>query len=242
VANGAAATAKVASIALGTGGTRTYAYDEAGNTIQVVDPAQQLDLLYDASNRLSRLRTVPTQASSDLAYDIRGFLAITQADDNACAPTRTAPVYSSDGRLHRWAHLDPAIPGANPFTISDVLYFAGRPVALYGERGATSLTYLTTDHFGTPTIATRDNGTVLWQGGLEPFGRDWNGAQAAAVCLRFPGQWLDNGWNISPSQDGLYYNLNRWFDEGTGKFLSPDPVGLAGDENLLSYARSNPAN
>jgi len=38
---------------LKSGGSRTYAYDPAGNTIQIVDPTQQLDLIPDAANRLA---------------------------------------------------------------------------------------------------------------------------------------------------------------------------------------------
>ena len=40
-------------------------------------------------------------------------------------------------------------------------------------------------------VATADTGALVWQGGFEPFGADWNGAKAAGVFLRFPGQWVE---------------------------------------------------
>jgi len=33
---------------------------------------------------------------------------------------------------------------------------------------------------------------------------------------------------------------NRWYDPQTGRFLTQDPIGLAGGVNLYSYAGSNP--
>jgi RHS repeat-associated protein len=39
---------------------------------------------------------------------------------------------------------------------------------------------------------------------------------------------------------GFAYFRNRWYDPKTGKFLTQDPIGLAGGVNLYSYAGSNP--
>jgi RHS repeat-associated protein len=39
---------------------------------------------------------------------------------------------------------------------------------------------------------------------------------------------------------GLYYVRNRWYDPQMGRFISEDPIGLAGGMNLYEYAASNP--
>ncbi len=41
---------------------------------------------------------------------------------------------------------------------------------------------------------------------------------------------------------GLYYMRARWYDTKTGRFLSEDPIGLAGGINPYPYAGSDPVN
>ena len=87
-------------------------------------------------------------------------------------------------------------------TDSFILYFAGRPIALLdrltavdpdsGSTASRRLLYLTTDHLGTPDLATDESGSTVWSGGFEPFGVDYAGAQDNGVFLRFPGQWEDS--------------------------------------------------
>ncbi len=47
--------------------------------------------------------------------------------------------------------------------------------------------------------------------------------------LRFQGQYLDR-------DTGLHYNTFRFYDPDIGRFISPDPIGLAGGTNLHLYA------
>lgn len=45
----------------------------------------------------------------------------------------------------------------------------------------------------------------------------------------------------SPNQTGGFtYLRNRWYDPSTGRFLTQDPIGLAGGINLYAYAGNNP--
>jgi len=51
--------------------------------------------------------------------------------------------------------------------------------------------------------------------------------------LRFPGQYHDR-------PTGLYYNQFRHYRPYLGRYLTPDPIGLAGGLNLYGYAGQNP--
>jgi RHS repeat-associated protein len=47
--------------------------------------------------------------------------------------------------------------------------------------------------------------------------------------FRFQGQYFDE-------ESGLHYNRYRYYDPHSGRFVSKDPIGLAGGNNLHSYA------
>ncbi|HEX2644891.1 MAG TPA: RHS domain-containing protein, partial [Thermoanaerobaculia bacterium] len=173
--------------------------------------------------------------------------------------------YSSEGRLYHWKRdlsifqtfegsslTEPPLTAATApssfFTRGPVstLYFGDRPIATIDQNGGfTQRTlYLTTDHLGTPILATDPSGSIVWQGGFEPFGKDWSGAGGAGVFLRFPGQWEDRVWELGPPLPAMRYNLYRWLGAETNRYMTADPL-LPGDrsqpgyENFYVYGRSN---
>ncbi len=56
---------------------------------------------------------------------------------------------------------------------------------------------------------------------------------SATVHLRFAGQYWDD-------ESGLHYNWNRYYDLTTGRYISSDPIGLAGGLDTYGYALANP--
>jgi RHS repeat-associated protein len=100
-----------------------------------------------------------------------------------------------------------------------------------------TLRFLTTDHLGTPILMTDTGGSQVWQGGFEPFGADYS---SSPTILRLPGQWYDPIWSVDL---GVNYNVNRWYDGGTGRYTQRDPrwnPRRVGELNLFSYVASNP--
>ena len=57
-------------------------------------------------------------------------------------------------------------------------------------------------------------------------------AQLFEYHPRFPGQYFDKETN-------LYYNF-RYYEPETGRYISPDPIGLAGGINIYGYVEQNP--
>ena len=120
------------------------------------------------------------------------------------------------------------------------------------------------DHLGTPQAITDEQQRVVWLARYEAFGRatvqglsrsevtaqnrsggsrSWIGtAYAAAVGaknklfefhLRFSGQYEDG-------ETGWHYNWHRYYDPETGRYLTPDPIGLSGGVNAYGYAGGDP--
>ena len=48
------------------------------------------------------------------------------------------------------------------------------------------------------------------------------------------------GASTPNANGGFVYLRNRWYDPQTGRFLTQDPIGLAGGVNLYAYAGNNP--
>jgi len=69
-----------------------------------------------------------------------------------------------------------------------------------------------------------------------PFG-ELEGETIAGVenNLRFPGQYHDRSTD-------LHYNMYRHYRTDLGRYLTPDPIGIAGGLNMYSYAGQNPIN
>ncbi len=72
-----------------------------------------------------------------------------------------------------------------------------------------------------------------WDGCWQAWGRmqaDLSGPGGFEQNLRLAGQYYDR-------ESGLHYNLFRYYDPDVpGRFLSSDPIGLAGGINLYRYA------
>jgi len=113
--------------------------------------------------------------------------------------------------------------------------------------------YYHTDHLGTPRELTNHAGDIVWAATYRAWGatqhieypailrvvQDGNTLREEWVQqyrherpvqnLRFQGQYFDE-------ETGLHYNRFRYYDPEVGRFVSQDPIGLFGGDNLYQYA------
>ncbi|MBD1556902.1 RHS repeat protein [Vibrio sp. S9_S30] len=85
------------------------------------------------------------------------------------------------------------------------------------------------DHLGTPIRMVDHNGKVVWQANYNPQGQANVEIEQVTNPIRFQGQYFD-------PESGLHYNLSRYYDPLTGRFIQPDPIGLLGGINHYQYA------
>ena len=102
------------------------------------------------------------------------------------------------------------------------------------------------DHLGTPNELTNSQGEVIWLADYQAWGNTarvvWRKEKLEQLQvsadelqpIRFQGQSFD-------IETGLHYNRFRYFDPDLGMFISRDPIGLMGGDNIFKY-NPNPIN
>jgi RHS repeat-associated protein len=90
---------------------------------------------------------------------------------------------------------------------------------------------IVTDLVGTPTELVTTDGRVEWRHQASLWGEERGGRRTVDCPLRFPGQYHDR-------ETGLYYNYHRYYDPATGRYTSPDPLGLDAAPNHHGYVEN----
>ncbi|BCL29953.1 hypothetical protein GCM10017557_48120 [Streptomyces aurantiacus] len=93
---------------------------------------------------------------------------------------------------------------------------------------------IVTDLIGTPTELVDEDGGVVWRQSSTLWGVPAGpaGGDRLVDCpLRFPGQYFD-------TETGLHYNHHRYYEPGTARYLSPDPLGRTPAPNQHAYVKN----
>jgi RHS repeat-associated protein len=93
------------------------------------------------------------------------------------------------------------------------------------------------DNIGTPQEMLDNNGKFVWNRNVNVWGNksDRDRSSGLVNCeIQFQGQWED-------LESGLFYNRFRYYDPSVGRYISSDPIGIAGGLNAYSYSK-NPIN
>ena len=202
------------------GATTSFAHTASGNLAAITPPTGAAQALsYTPGQRLAGVTSGATQLGR-YHYDAFG-----RRFDKATTTTRLFQ-HDQDGRL-----LEEADVYGHP--LIDTIYLDGMPVArIAPQTGA--LSYIHTDHLGTPQLATSPSKSLAWGANYEPFG-GLTAKPSGAITqnLRLPGQYAD-------SETGYYQNGFRDYAPLWGRYLESDPIGLAGGVNTYGYVGGNP--
>ncbi len=94
--------------------------------------------------------------------------------------------------------------------------------------------YLFTNQAGLPLTVEDGIGNVVWRAQhVDAYGTvRLDPANQIAFALRWPGHYYDE-------ETGLHCNRYRYYHPALGRYFQPDPLGIAGGEDLYAYA-ANP--
>ena len=86
------------------------------------------------------------------------------------------------------------------------------------------------DHRGLPLALISEDGNTAWSGEYDEWGNQLNEENPHHLHqpYRLPGQQYDE-------ESGLYYNRNRYYNPLLGRYITQDPIGLAGGWSLYAY-------
>lgn len=208
-------------------GSSTRTVDANGNTTAMTDPNGDLvGLGYDDRNLLTTV-TLAGGVIANYQYNgqgVRVWRTITYPSIG-----QAATVYDPTGSGHLYGEYF-----ANDYR--EYVYLDGIPVAaaLDAGRAAPDITYLFADQLGTVRAATNPQGvrSYEWPWLNNAFGEAPKSG-TDTFYTRFPGQYYD-------VETGLHYNMHRYYDPSTGRYLQSDPIGLAGGLNTYTYVYGDP--
>jgi RHS repeat-associated protein len=202
--------------------TDSLVYDLDGNLIQRLRNGLDVQRLYwDGFGQLVAVWT-SGQDSTTFGYD--GFGRRVRKTSGA-----TTTHYVNDGdNLFLELESDGSVR-------AEYAHYPGidRPHSV--KRGGVTY-YFGTDHPGSVTglIQSSDNAVAVAYR-YSPSGAGESVTGSVPNPLRFQASQLD-------SETGLYYKRARYYDPAVGRFISEDPVGLAGGINGYVFANNNPIN
>lgn len=231
-------------------GNLSYAYDPAGQRIQMggslarsLLPSALDTASFDAANRLTNW------AGQAQTYDANGNL-LSDGVRTYTWDSRNRLVALSGGASFKYDALNrrsqKTLAGSTTGTLHDGI----NPVQeLSGATPTANLlsglgideVFTRTDSGGTrslladalgSTLALADSAGIQTQYTYAPYGETSQSGTASGNAFQYTGRENDGS--------GLYYYRARYYDAVKSRFVSEDPIGLAGGINVYAYVDGNP--
>ncbi|TAN33698.1 hypothetical protein EPN29_05335 [bacterium] len=195
-------------------GATTYQYDTRGNRTSVTPATGQAQTLtYDQANRLTKYAAASTTSYGYNADGLRMSKTATATTQFVWDMAAGLPLLLKDG------------------TTAYVYGPGGLPLE---QISGSATYYLHHDQLGSTRLVTDSSGTGQATYTFDPYGNLVASTGALTNPFRFAGQYLD------PESD-LYYLRARYYDPGTGQFMSRDPM-VRITRQAYTYAGDTPLN
>ena len=201
----------------------TFTFDANGSTIGKIENGVVWTYTYNVENRMTAVESLTVTAQ--YYYDPFGLRLWKEVDG-----IRTYYMYSDEGLA---AEIDATGTIIKTYGYKPDSTWTTDPIYINVDD---TFYFYQNDHLGTPQQLISLGGDIVQEITYESFGKGViDGTSSVTSNLRFAGQYYD-------AETGLHYNWNRYYDPGTGRYLTTDPVGLGYGSNLYVYANSNSIN
>jgi RHS repeat-associated protein len=231
----------------------TYAYDAAGNRTDrsgAVTPGTNryttfngYSFTYDEEGNITR----KYKTGYDQRFTWNSLGQLTAVTTNGATVS-----YGYDGLGRRVRRTEGGQPRYFLYDDDDLILEAnasGEPLRMYAywpgidqphsvrvtSGGTTATYYYTLEHPGHVTGLINEAGAVAGEYRYTPFGEIESSNDTTGQPLRYMAREIDTA-------TGLYYVRARWYDPAMARFVSQDPIGLAGGMNTYAYAGNDPVN
>ena len=200
-------------------------------------PALSATYAYDARKNMA------FNGRLTMSYDLKGNLATASGSGMSASYAYNAfsqRVKKTVGSTSTYYAYDEAGNLAGEYSASGArlvehVYLGSLPIGVVFGSGPAQTMAVHADYLGTPRTITNGS-TIMWKwDSIDPFGANLPSVQSVVYNLRFPGQYYD-------AETGLHYNHYRTYDPSLGRYLQPDPLGLAAGKNPFNYVNQSPLN
>jgi len=228
-------------------GTLAYGYDLGGRRTSMtgtlagfVPPTAVPSLSYDGANRLTGW------GGKSISYDANGnitnFGSATytwNSRNQLTATSNGAATFGYDAFGRRVSATVSGVTtsnlydGQNPAMIASSQMLAGAGLdEIYAQISSGGTTSYLRDGLNSTVALTNGSAATTANYSYSPYG-DSAGTGTAATPLQYTGRENDGA-------TGLYYYRARYYSPTMGRFISEDPIGVAGGTNFYAYAGGNP--
>ncbi|MCA3173333.1 MAG: hypothetical protein ING25_09815 [Burkholderiales bacterium] len=210
--------------------TYTLSYNPAGSLTSKVNTADANDrttYTWDSPQRLTQVST--PEHTATYQYDLLGRRVQRQITKPGFPPETTHYVY--DG-LQAVGEIRPQQSSTSLMTGLNLDEMLARVTTLNATNTTQARTYLT-DALGSVMAQTQDNQSTLAGYSYSPYGQTQSTGNTEGDSVQYTARENDH--------NGLYYYRARYYDPVLKRFLSEDPIGLAGGSlSFYTYVNGNP--